>query len=116
MASSVMDAIKGSSVKNLAADDKLERLSVNYNDTEQKEGGGGRSLSNYFLKKPGSYKSGSGGGSIVTSMSDLERIEKIMTQAQYANKSIVKYFSKHLEEFKREMQYSKEIILSDLLT
>jgi hypothetical protein len=53
-------------------------------------------------KREGSYKSGSG-GSVVTSMSDLERIERIMTQAQYANKSIVKYFSKHLEEFRREM-------------
>jgi len=67
-------------------------------------------------KKEGSHKSGSGAGSVVTSLSDLERIEKIMTQAQYANKSIVKYFSKHLEEFKREMQSSKEIILSELVT
>jgi hypothetical protein len=32
-------------------------------------------------KKLGSLKSGSGGGSIVTSLSDLERIEKIMTNA-----------------------------------
>jgi hypothetical protein len=27
----------------------------------------------------------------------------------------VKYFSKNLEEFRREMQYAKEIILSDLM-
>ena len=50
---------------------------------------------------------------MVTSLSDLERIEKIMTQAQYANKSIVKYFSKHLEEFRRDQTYSKEVILQD---
>lgn len=41
----------------------------------------------------------------MTSLSDLERIEKIMTQAQYANKNIVKYFGKQLEDFRREMQY-----------
>jgi hypothetical protein len=41
-----------------------------------------RSLTNYFKKKKeGSHKSGSGGGSVVTSLSDLERIEKIMTSA-----------------------------------
>jgi hypothetical protein len=28
----------------------------------------------------------------------------------------VKYFSKNLEEFRREMQYSKEIILSDIIS
>lgn len=54
-------------------------------------------------KNHGSHKSGSGAGSIITSLSDLERIEKIMTQAQYANKSIVKYFSKNLEDFRRDM-------------
>ena len=63
-----------------------------------------KSLSNFFMRKrEGSHKSGSGAGSVVTSLSDLERIEKIMTTAQYANKSIVKYFSKNLEEFRREM-------------
>ena len=41
-----------------------------------------RSVTNYFMKKKeGSHKSGSGGGSVVTSLSDLERIEKIMTTA-----------------------------------
>lgn len=67
-------------------------------------------------KKGASHRSGSGAGSVVTSLSDLERIEKIMTQAQYANKNIVKYFSKNLEDFRREMQYAKEIILSDLIS
>lgn len=54
-------------------------------------------------KFEGSYKSGNSGGSVVTSLSDLERMEKLMTQAQYANKSIIKYFGKRLEEFRREM-------------
>jgi hypothetical protein len=41
-----------------------------------------KSLTNYFMrKKEGSHKSGSGAGSIITSLSDLERIEKIMNQA-----------------------------------
>jgi hypothetical protein len=41
-----------------------------------------KSLSTYLKKGiTGSYKSGSGGGSVVTSFSDLERIEKIMMQA-----------------------------------
>jgi hypothetical protein len=55
-------------------------------------------------RPPSSHKSGNsgGGGSVVTSLSDLERIERIMTQAQFANKSIVKYFGKHFEEFRRE--------------
>lgn len=38
----------------------------------------------------GSLKSGSGGGSVITSLSDLERIEKAMNSAQFANKNIVK--------------------------
>lgn len=39
-----------------------------------------------------------------------------MTQAQHASKSIVKYFSKHLDEFRREQTYAKEVILaSDLV-
>lgn len=59
-------------------------------------------------------RSGSGGGSIVTSMSDLERIEKVMNSAQLANKSIIKYLSKHFEEFRRDMAYAKELLLSDL--
>lgn len=39
-----------------------------------------------------------------------------MNQAKHAKKSIVKIFGKHIEEFRREMQYSKEIINSDLIS
>lgn len=39
-----------------------------------------------------------------------------MVFAKHANKSIIRHFGKQLEEFRREMQYSKEIILSDLIT
>ena len=53
---------------------------------------------------------------MITSTSDLERFERLMIQAKYANKSIIRHFGKQLEEFRREMQYSKEIILSELLT
>lgn len=54
-----------------------DNMSVNNDNDHQSEK---RSLSNYFMKKKeGSHKSGSGAGSIVTSLSDLERIEKIMT-------------------------------------
>jgi len=38
-----------------------------------------------------------------------------MNEAQFADKSIVKYFGKHLEEFRREMHYNKEIIFSDMM-
>lgn len=65
--------------------------------------------------KAGSKKSG-GPGSIGTSISDLEKIEKIMNEAQHAKKSVVKYFGAHFEEFRREMHYNKEIVLSDMLT
>jgi hypothetical protein len=47
-------------------------------------------------------RSGSQAGSFVTSTSDLERMERLMHAAKYANKSIVKYFGKQLEEFRRE--------------
>lgn len=49
----------------------------------------------------------------MTSLSDLERIEKIMNSAQHASKAIVKYFSKHLDEFRREQNTAKDIILSE---
>ena len=123
IASSIADAITGSTAGNAgkaisaAMSDAGDKDSLNENvNQDQKDER--RSLSNYFLRRKtdGSYKSGNSGGSVVTSLSDLERIEKIMTYAQYANKSIVKYFGKNLEEFRREMQYSKEIILSELLT
>lgn len=53
---------------------------------------------------------------MITSTSDLERLERLMNSAKYASKSVIRQFGKQLEEFRREMQYSKEIILSDLLT
>lgn len=67
---------------------------------------------------PSSHKSNNSGGkggpgSVITSLSDLERIEKIMTTAQFASKAIVKYFSKHLDEFRREQNTAKDIILSE---
>ena len=72
------------------------------------------------LKKPISQKSGgkapSNAGSQMTSLSDLEKIERIMNEAQHADKSIVKYFGAHLEEFRRDMHYYKEIVFSDMLT
>lgn len=80
MANSVVDALKNSMNKNTKTDrdsefgDNMSAYNDNDNQTEK------RSLSNYFMKKKeGSHKSGSGAGSIVTSLSDLERIEKIMT-------------------------------------
>ena len=42
-------------------------------------------------------------------------MERLMHAAKYANKSIVKYFGKQLEEFRREQGYNKEIVLSDIL-
>ena len=74
-------------------------------------------MGNFFKKtssqksvgKAGSRKSGGGPGSIGTSISDLEKIEKIMNEAQHAKKSVVKYFGAYFEEFRREMHYYKEI-------
>ena len=79
-------------------------------------------ISNF--KKPNSQKSGGkggsqrsgGAGSVVTSLSDLEKIEKIMNEAQHADKNIVKYFGKHFEEFRRDMHYYKEIVFSEMFT
>lgn len=39
-----------------------------------------------------------------------------MNEAKYADKSIVKYFGKHFEEFRRDMHYNKEIVFSDMFT
>ena len=62
-------------------------------------------------------RSGSGAGSIIGSTtSDLERLERLMKQSQHAKKSVIRIFGKNLEEFRREMQYSKEIINSDILS
>lgn len=56
------------------------------------------------IKGSGSVRSGSGPGSIVGSAtSDIERIDRLMNQAKHANKSIVKLFGKHMEEFRSEM-------------
>jgi len=60
-------------------------------------------------------RSGSQAGSFVTSTSDIERMERLMHAAKYANKSVVKYFGKQLEEFRREQGYNREIVLSDIL-
>ena len=49
-------------------------------------------------------------------MSDLEKIEKILNEAKYADKNVVKYFGKHFEEFRREMVSNKEIVFSDMLS
>mmetsp|Transcript_48032 Transcript_48032/g.35239 ORF Transcript_48032/g.35239 Transcript_48032/m.35239 type:complete len:97 (+) Transcript_48032:460-750(+) len=37
-----------------------------------------------------------------------------MINAAYANKNIVKYFSRYLEDFRREMQKQKELVLNDI--
>jgi len=60
----------------------------------------------------GSQKSG---GSYMTDLSDAEKIERIMNEAKHADKSVVKFFGKHFEEFRREMHYNREIIFSDML-
>ena len=80
MANSVVDAFKGS-IRNTKTDRDSEfgeNISVKGDDNDHQSEK--RSLSNYFMKKKeGSHKSGSGAGSVITSLSDLERIEKIMT-------------------------------------
>ena len=43
-------------------------------------------------------------------------MERLMNQAQHAAKSILKYFGKHLDDFRREMNYSREIVLSDIMS
>ena len=82
--------------------------------------GFGQGLSNIMnsLKAPlsqaGSQRSG--GGSVVTSLSDLEKIERIMNEAQHADKCIVKYFGGYFEEFRRDMHYYKEIVFAEMMT
>jgi len=61
----------------------------------------------------GSVRSGSGAGSVVTSLSDLERIEKMMNHAQFANKNIIKYFGKHIEDFRKEQSGFRDFILTE---
>lgn len=41
-------------------------------------------------------------------------MERLMHQAQHANKMIIKHFGKQLEEFRREQGYNREIVQSDL--
>jgi len=48
-------------------------------------------------------------------LSDAEKIEKIMNEAKHADKSIVKYFGKHFEEFRNDMHYNREIVFSEML-
>ena len=46
----------------------------------------------------GSHKSAT---SQATDLSDVEKIERILNEAKHANKAVVKYFGKLLEEFRR---------------
>lgn len=39
-----------------------------------------------------------------------------MSEAQHADKNIVKYFGKYFEEFRRDMHCQKEIIFSEQFT
>ena len=66
-----------------------------------------------MASKPFATKPGSGSNSIVTSASDLEKYERIMNQAQHANKHFVKMFGKNLEEFRRQNFQLMELIKSD---
>jgi hypothetical protein len=59
-------------------------------------------------------KSGSATGSFLTSTSDLERMERLINQAQHASKPILKFFGKYFEEFRRDQAYCREIVFSDL--
>lgn len=83
LASSVVDQFTGGNKNTLTDKDSVKNaeegkppLNIEKAQSEKK------TVSGYLKKKvEGSYKSGSGAGSVVTSLSDLERIEKIMTQA-----------------------------------
>jgi hypothetical protein len=55
-----------------------------------------------------------GGASQATTLSDIERMEKFMTTCQHANKYIVKYFSKHLNDFRIEQISYRDIIMTDI--
>jgi hypothetical protein len=46
----------------------------------------------------------------------VEKIERIMNEAKYADKSVVKYFGKLMEEFRRQMSYEKESVFSEMLS
>ena len=65
-------------------------------------------------KKVSGETPGSFAGSFRTTASDAERIERMMAQAKCANKSIVKYFGKHIEEFRRDQAYCREIVFLEV--
>jgi len=52
----------------------------------------------------------------MTDLSDVEKMERIMNEAKFADKGIVKYFGKMFDEFRREMNYQRDIVFSDILT
>jgi hypothetical protein len=51
------------------------------------------------MKKGTSSKRSAGGE---TNQSDADLIRNLEAQAKHANRSILKYFGKHLEEFRKE--------------
>ena len=54
-------------------------------------------------------------GSHVTSLSDLERIDNMMSVAPHANKNIVKYFGKFWEDFRKIMSIkNQDLLLTDM--
>lgn len=121
LTSSMIDTFLGKSSQKASNGRKDSVVNGSEKDepTENEKTQGDRRSGNIFGKRPpSSQKSGNSGGghggpgSAYTSLSDLDRIERVMNQAQHASKSIVKYFSKHLDEFRREQTYAKEIILS----
>jgi hypothetical protein len=73
-----VDVIKRSGSKNRETDSEIGDKDI-INDNASNTPHEKRSLQNFFLNKKlhGSLRSGSG-GSVVTSLSDIERIEKIM--------------------------------------
>ena len=62
------------------------------------------------VKKGTSSKRSAGGE---TNQSDADLIRNLEAQAKHANRSILKYFGKHLEEFRKEQTQSRDIILQD---
>ena len=65
--------------------------------------------------KAPSQKGSAGATSCMTDLSDVEKLERIMNEAKYASKGVAKYFGKLFEEYRRHMNYQKEIVFSDLL-
>ena len=71
----------------------------------------GGSFAGSFKKGNSSKKSGGG----ETNLSDADFIRNLEAQVKYANKSILKYFGKQFEEFRKEQIQSRDIILQDQL-